>query len=64
MNPTSAAPLLCARPGCAHAYAGEHAPGGGNCMVWDPVSGEHCLCRGYQWVRLSSTPARHSGHAS
>jgi hypothetical protein len=47
-------PLLCARPGCADRYT-VHAPGGGACMVWDPATGEHCDCRGFQWVALSST---------
>jgi hypothetical protein len=55
--------LTCARPGCAHLYVGEHAPGGGNCMVWDPDTGLHCACRGFQWVPLSATlgPHRSSG---
>lgn len=53
---TQLGPLACARPGCPHRY-GEHAPGGGNCMVWDTVTGEHCDCRGFQWVPLVAAPA-------
>jgi hypothetical protein len=47
-------PLRCARAGCGHRYSGEHAPGGGNCMVWDPVTELHCACRGFQWVPLGT----------
>jgi hypothetical protein len=52
------APLRCARPGCGHRYSGEHAPGGGNCMVWDTDTERHCECRGFQWVPLSTTVHR------
>lgn len=48
--------LSCARPGCPHRY-GEHAPGGGNCMVWAPDNGAHCDCRGFQWVPLQPAGA-------
>jgi hypothetical protein len=46
------APLVCRREGCGHLYAGEHAPGGGNCMWWSPATGEGCACVGFRWVPL------------
>jgi hypothetical protein len=33
--------VRCVRPGCSHGY-GIHAPGGGGCLYWFPLSGEHC----------------------
>ena len=47
--------VTCRREGCGHRYSGEHAPGGGNCMVWDPATGERCDCPGFQWVPLAPT---------
>jgi hypothetical protein len=44
-------PLRCVRPGCSHPYT-EHAPGGGGCMYWFPLNGEHCECRGFRFVPL------------
>jgi len=55
-------PITCRRPGCSHLYAGEHAPGGGNCMVWNPATGERCGCPGFRYVELAEArPVRHSG---
>jgi len=51
---TSAAePIRCKRPACGHLYVGEHAPGGGNCMVWDPVTRSRCGCPGFRYVELT-----------
>lgn len=53
---TSLRQLVCARPGCPHRYD-QHAPGGAGCMVWDPADDDHCGCRGFQWVPLTSAAA-------
>jgi hypothetical protein len=46
--------VSCARLGCSHRY-GEHAPGGGGCMYWFPLNGDHCPCVGFQWVEVPAT---------
>lgn len=55
--------VRCVRPGCSHGY-GIHAPGGGGCLYWFPLSGEHCPCHGFRWVELPtdlpSGPPRYS----
>lgn len=48
-------PIRCARPGCRHPYS-QHAPGGGNCMYWFPLNGDHCECNGFRWVPLADDP--------
>jgi hypothetical protein len=48
--------VRCERSGCRHGYS-DHAPGGGNCMYWFPLNGDHCECVGFQWVSLSTDPA-------
>ena len=59
---TDTHPLICRRPGCGHRYSGVHAPGGGNCMWWDPVTGERCDCPGFRYVELDEpAPTRSSG---
>jgi hypothetical protein len=55
--------VRCERAGCRHPYV-QHAPGGGNCMYWFPLNGEHCDCHGFRWVSLADEPARQLGHAS
>jgi hypothetical protein len=47
--------VRCERPGCRHAYV-QHAPGGGNCMYWFTLTGEHCECQGFRWVSLADEP--------
>lgn len=43
--------VRCRRDGCRHPYV-QHAPGGGNCMYWFPLNGDHCECPGFRWVEL------------